>query len=351
MSKFMSERFDSLEEYVPGEQPQDRKYIKLNTNESPYAPSQRVIDAVCGEAKTLQLYPDPECKLLCAKLAEILGVKPQNVALGNGSDEILNFCFSAYCDSEKGVAFPEISYGFYIVFAQLYNLDYTAIPLKSDFSIDVNDYTSLDKTIVIANPNAPTGLSLTLDEIRKILDSNPDNIVVIDEAYVDFGAKSAVPLINEYDNLIVVGTFSKSRSLAGGRLGFAVANEQLIADIDKLRFSTNPYNINRLTLAAGLAALEDNDYYMDNCKKIIADREYTTAELKKRGFDVIDSKTNFVFAKCSESGGRELYQKLREKGVLVRHFDNPKISDYLRITIGSHDEMKSLIAAIDEILQ
>ncbi len=351
MSKYLSDRFSGLKEYIPGEQPRDRSYIKLNTNESPYPPSPSVLESVAEEADLLNLYSDPDCTALTEKFASLYGVKPSNVVFGNGSDEILNFCFMAFCDKNKGMAFPSISYGFYSVFAELYGIDYTAIELDDDFCIDINDYMNLDKNIVIANPNAPTGIALSLDSIEAIVKSNINNVVIIDEAYVDYGADSAVSLIDKYDNLIVVGTFSKSRSLAGARLGFAFANEELIRDLHKIRYSTNPYNINRLTLKAGESAIDENDYYMDNCKEIIATREKTAEELKSLGFSVLPSKTNFLFAKYSgDLGGKELYLKLKDEGILVRHFDKERINDYLRITIGTPEQMETFIQKLSKII-
>lgn len=352
MSRFISKRFDILKEYVPGEQPTDQKYVKLNTNESPYPPSDGVIASTAAAAHDLQLYPDPDCTALIKALSDLFGVLPENVVLGNGSDEILNFCFSAYCDSAKGAVFPNYTYGFYSVFAQLYNIDYTELPLAADFTVNIEDYFNVGKTVFIANPNAPTGIALPLCDIERIVQSNPDDIVVIDEAYVDFGAESAISLINKYDNLVVVGTFSKSRSLAGARLGFAVAAEPLIRDLNKLRYSTNPYNINRVTLAAGLAVVNDNDYYMNNCKKIIATRARTVNMLKSMNFTVLPSSANFVFAKYNGIlSGCEIYRRLKQNGVLVRHFDKSGIEDYLRITIGSDRQMDILFDKLKEILK
>ena len=271
--------------------------------------------------------------------------------MSNGSDESLNFFFMAFCDSENKVCFPEISYGFYKVFADLYSLDYEAIALNDDFTINVNDYINKGKNVVIANPNAPTGLSISLDDIEKIASSNPDNVVVIDEAYVDFGGESAVELTKKYKNLMVVQTFSKSRSLAGARLGFAIADKEIIKDMEKIKYSTNPYNINRLTLILGTEAIKDKAYFETNCKKIIEAREYTQKALSELGFTVLPSGTNFVFAKSDRISGEELYLKLKDKGILVRHFSNPKICDFNRITIGTMDEMKALVRAIEDILQ
>ena len=353
MSRFLSSKYRNLEAYTPGEQPRDMKYIQLNTNESPYPPSKKVVDALSSdEVLKLNLYSDPTCRGLKTAIAELYSVDYENVFVSNGSDDILNFSFMAFCEGEKkGVKFPEISYGFYSVYAELHGAAYKAIPLKDDFSIDISDYMSNDSTVVIANPNAPTGIALTLDEIEKIVKANPDNLVLIDEAYVDFGGESAVELTKKYSNLLVVCTFSKSRSLAGARLGFAIANKEIIADLEKIKYSTNPYNINRLSLIAGEMAIRDNDYYMDNCKKIMATREYTQGKLLELGFEVTDSKANFIFAKSEKIGGKELYLKLKERGILVRHFDKEKIKDYNRITVGTQEEMEVLISAITEILK
>ncbi len=351
MSRFFSRRFDSLAAYTPGEQPQDQNYIKLNTNESPFEPSPSVIEAVNNaEVAKLRLYSDPECKLTVRAIADYYGVSSKNVVLGNGSDEILSFIFQAFCDKDTPVAYPDISYGFYSVFAQLYGLESQVVPLADDYSLNVEDYCGINKTVVIANPNAPTGMAVSLSDIEKILVSNPDNIVVIDEAYVDFGADSAVSLVGKYDNLIVVQTFSKSRQLAGARLGFAIANEDIITDLNTVRFSTNPYNINRLTLLAGEAAITDKAYFESTRSQIIANREYTADELKKRGFRVLDSKTNFLFAAHCTAGGEALYKALKADGILVRYFNKPRLSDFLRITIGTREQMDALLDSLDKIL-
>ncbi|MGN0469207.1 MAG: histidinol-phosphate transaminase, partial [Acutalibacteraceae bacterium] len=327
------------------------KYIKLNTNESPYPPGKNVEQAAKKAASTLCLYSDPQCTVLNQKFASVFGVRPTQVLMSNGSDEILNFAFMAFCDENCGVAFPEISYGFYPVFAELNRIPFESIPLKEDFSVDYKDYCGIGKTVVLANPNAPTGLALSLFEIEEIVRSNPDNVVVIDEAYVDFGGESALPLIEKYDNLLVVGTFSKSRSLAGARLGFGIACEDLINDLNTIKYSTNPYNINSMTIAAGVAALEDNDYYMNNCKKIIQTRAYTKKALEDMSFFVLDSKANFLFARSDNISGEAYYQKLREKGILVRHFESEKIKDFVRITIGSKEQMDALLEKTKEILK
>ena len=275
MSKFFTSRLSQLTPYTPGEQPKDMQYIKLNTNESPFPPSKAVNDAVLIESQKLQLYSDPECVNVRRELARVYGVDLNQVIVTNGSDEVLNFAFMAFADEKNPLIFPNITYGFYPVFAELNRIPYEEKSLKDDFTIDINDYIGVNKTVVIANPNAPTGIALTLHDIEKIVKSNPDNVVIIDEAYVDFGAESAVSLVDKYDNLLVVQTFSKSRSMAGARLGFGIGNAKLIADLKTIRYSTNPYNVNRMTDAAGTVALIDNEYYMNNCKTIIKNREWT----------------------------------------------------------------------------
>ncbi len=350
MSKFISNKYDSLKEYTPGEQPQDKKYIKLNTNESPFPPSGVVVECVNSDAvKNLKLYSDPESKVLKEELAKTYGVKSENVFVSNGSDEILNFAFMAY--GENGAVFNDITYGFYKVFADLYNVDANIIPLKDDFTIPYEKFLSINKFIVIANPNAPTGISLEIDKIEEIIKTNSENVVLIDEAYVDFGGTTVLPLIEKYNNLLVVRTYSKSRSMAGARLGYAFASKEIIADLEKIKYSTNPYNVNRLTQIAGIASLMDNEYYMSNCKTIIANRECTVKELKLLGFDVLPSDANFIFAKHEKISGEDLYLKLKDKGILVRHFTSERIKDFNRITIGTLDEMYALVKAISEILE
>lgn len=350
MSRFLNKKYAAFEAYTPGEQPRDMQYVKLNTNESPYPPSEGVKRAVnAQEIDRLMLYPNPECTELRDKIAALYGVGRENVYLSNGSDDILNFAFMAFTPNNKAY-FPDISYGFYSVFGDLYGVDYERIPLKEDFGIDYRDYLGRDGMVVIANPNAPTGLTLSLAEIESIAAANRDNVVLIDEAYIDFGGESCYELTRKYDNLLVVQTYSKSRSMAGARLGFAIADAGLIADLNKIKYSTNPYNINRLTLAAGAAAIDDNDYYMQNCREIERTREQTAQELKKLGFEVLPSKANFIFAASRDIDGGELYRKLKSKGVLVRHFDADRISNYNRITIGTPQQMQVFIEKVKEIL-
>ena len=349
MSRFFSRNFAALTPYTPGEQPQDKQYVKLNTNESPFPPSAKAQEAAAEAAQSLQLYPDPTCRAIREQLAALYGLSADEVIVTNGSDEVLNFAFMAFCD--EGAIFPDITYGFYRVFADLYRIPCEEIPLKEDFTIAIEDYKGRKKTVFIANPNAPTGIPLTVGEIEEIVASNPDRVVVVDEAYVDFGGESCAKLVRKYDNLLVTGTFSKSRSMAGARLGFGFACPALIADLETLRYSTNPYNINRLTMAAGLGQLADEEETRRNCQTIIENRTYTTAELEKMGFSVLPSAANFVFATTEKIGGKELYLRLKEKGILVRHFDKPRLKEYNRITVGSRAQMDALLTAIKEILE
>lgn len=352
MSRFFSEAFKKLVPYTPGEQPQNRMYIKLNTNESPYPPSPKAQEYAEAQAKTLALYPDPACRRLREALGVHLGVSPDRVILGNGSDEILHFIFTAFCDKTHPAVFPDITYGFYKVFAALSGVPYETIALKNDFSIDINAYCHVGKTVFLANPNAPTGLILKRSDIEKIVRTNPDNVVVVDEAYVDFGAESAVSLTERYDNLLVVQTFSKSRSMAGARLGFAVGGEALIRDLDTIRYSTNPYNVNAMTMASALGSLEDDFYTRENCQKIIETRAYTSGALANLGFFVLPSSANFVFAKHDVLTGQAVYEALKERGILVRHFCEPsRIADYNRITVGTMEQMQTLVKVLKQILE
>ncbi len=351
MSRFFSEKYKLLTPYVPGEQPRDMQYIKLNTNESPFPPSDKAIARATEAAGSLALYPDPECSLLHEKLAALYGVNKEEVLAGNGSDEVLNFAFMAFCDKTHPALFPNITYGFYSVFAEINGVPYTEVPLREDFTIDIGDYLGQNKTIFIANPNAPTGIALTVPKIEAIVAGNPDAVVVIDEAYVDFGAESAVPLIRKYDNLLVTQTFSKSRSMAGARLGVAIGCKALIRDLNTIKYSTNPYNINRMTMAAALGAREDEAYTRANCNAIIENRAYAAQRMREMGFSMTDSQTNFLFAKHADIDGGALYRALRARGILVRHFDKPLLRDYNRITVGSMEQMRILCDTLAEILQ
>ncbi len=351
MSRFLSPMHASLTPYTPGEQPKDMKYIKLNTNESPFPPSEKAQAAVREAAENLQLYPDPTCSALVDTFAAAYGVKSEQVILGNGSDELLQYAVLAFCDPAHGLIFPDITYGFYRVFADLYHVPYTEAPLAEDFSVTLSDYEHTGRTIFLANPNAPTGIALTVKEIEHILLTNPNDLVMVDEAYVDFGAESCVPLIQTYDNLLVIQTTSKSRSMAGARLGMAFANEAIIRDLNAIRFSLNPYNINRMTMAAGIGTLADPAYMQKNCRAVMAARAYTTTELERLGFSLTQSAANFIFAKHPRVGGEDIYRALRERGILVRHFSSPRLTDYNRITIGTQTQMEALVAALTSILE
>ena len=350
MSRYLLQRYQALEAYVPGEQPRDMEYIKLNTNESPFSPAPQVLDAItAADVAQLRLYSDPTGKSLKEKLASLYGVKSENIFLSNGSDDILNFVFMAFAKND-GVLFPDITYGFYPVFAELHGVCYKEIPLLEDFTLDYNAYCNQNKMIVIANPNAPTGLSIPVSQIEMIVKTNPDHIVVIDEAYVDFGGESCYPLTGKYDNLLVVRTFSKSRCMAGARLGYAIGSAGLINDLEKIKYSTNPYNVNRLTMLLGERTVDCEAYYQDKCRQIMANRQWTAQQLNKLGFKVLRSDANFLFATNPDINGEVLYQQLKKRGVLIRHFSKPRITEYIRITIGTTEQMEQFISVVKEIL-
>ena len=351
MSKFMMDRLNALQAYVPGEQPQDKTYVKLNTNECPFPPSPYATRLARQAAGSLNLYCDPECGVLSSVAAETFGVSKEQMIFTNGSDEVLDFAFLAFCGESCPALFPDITYGFYPVFASLHGVPYREIPLKEDLCVDITPYLSLKGTLFLANPNAPTGVALGRAEIEEILKARPDSLLVVDEAYVDFGGESALPLIEKYDNLLVTRTFSKSRSLAGGRLGIGFACPALIADLKKVKYSVNPYNVNSMTAAAGVGALLDQEYFAKNVAVIQENRAYVTAALKERGFTVLPSSANFIFAKSADITGETLYKKLKEKGVLVRYFAKERIKAYVRITIGTKEQSDVLISKIDEIAE
>ena len=350
MSRFFTESLKALQPYVPGEQPQDMQYIKLNTNESPFPASPRAVAAINGEeVSRLYLYSDPDCKALIAAIAKRYGLRSEQVTVGNGSDEVLWFALRAFCDEKTPLAYNDITYGCYKTWCSMLNVPSRILPLKEDYAVDLSLYQGLGSTIMITNPNAPTGLCMTTAEIEGVLQQNPDHVVIVDEAYVDFGGESCVGLIDKYENLLVVQTCSKSRSLAGARLGFAMGNPELIADLNRIKFSFNPYNVNRLTCLAGIAAMEDEDYFQTCTQTVMKTRDKTAEELKKMGFALTDSKANFLFAQSSRISGGELYRKLKERGILVRHFDKPRLEDRLRITVGSEEQMEALLTALKEL--
>ena len=351
MSQFLSPEAARLAPYTPGEQPRDQQYIKLNTNESPFPPSPAVAAAVAGaDAQALQLYSDPTCAALHRAIARYYGVEEENVLAGNGSDEILAFAFRAFCGTGRPAVYADVTYGFYQAQTALFGLESVRVPLREDFSLAVEDYMAAQGTVFIANPNAPTGLALPPSEIRRLLEADRQRIVVVDEAYVDFGAESCVPLIGEYDNLLVVQTMSKSRSLAGGRVGFAIGCPALIQDLNRVKYSFNPYNVNRMSMAAAVAAMEDRDYFARCCAAIRENRTWTVSALEALGFSVLPSSANFLFAKHPRLEGQALYQGLKARGILVRWFDGPRTRDFVRITVGSRPQMEALSAAVRDIL-
>ncbi len=330
--------------YVPGEQPKFSNIIKLNTNENPYPPSPKVKEALERQNPAdLRLYPDPTCEELVSAIAAYYGLQPEQVFVGVGSDDVLAMIFMTCFNSEKPILFPDITYSFYDVWADMLRIPYTQIPLDENFAIRKEDYYRENGGIVFPNPNAPTGVEMAQADIEDIVRHNPDSIVIVDEAYVDFGAESALPLIEKYDNVLVMQTFSKSRSLAGMRIGFAMGNPKLISYINDVKYSFNSYTMDRTALAAGKAAIEDKAYFDETVKKVIDVREWTKKELKRLGFVFGDSKANFIFAGHPEYPAAELFAALREEHIIVRYFNKPRISNFLRITVGTREEMQKLI--------
>ena len=352
MSKFLSREAGRLAPYTPGEQPQDQQYIKLNTNESPFPPSPKVVKALSrAELLKLNLYSDPTCGQLVEAIAKRYELQPENVLTGNGSDEILAFAFRAFCGEGKPLAYADITYGFYRSQVALFGLEAKVVPLREDFALNVDDYMDFPGTIVIANPNAPTGMTVPRPDIQRLLEADPDRVVIVDEAYVDFGGESCVPMIYRYDNLLVVQTMSKSRSLAGGRVGFALGSPALISALNRVKYSFNPYNVNRLSIIAGAVAVEDEPYFQTCTAAVQNNRAWTVRELEELGFTVLPSSANFIFAKSDRLPGGELYRKLKENGILVRWFDADRIRDYVRITIGSLEQMTALVDEIARLLE
>ena len=352
MSKFLSREASRLAPYTPGEQPTDAQYIKLNTNESPFPPSPKVVKALSrAELLKLNLYSDPTCGQLVEAIAKRYELQPENVLTGNGSDEILAFAFRAFCGEGKPLAYADITYGFYKSQVALFGLEAKVIPLREDFTLNVDDYMDFPGTIVIANPNAPTGMTVPRADIQRLLEADPERVVIVDEAYVDFGGESCVPMIYRYENLLVVQTMSKSRSLAGGRVGFALGSPALISALNRVKYSFNPYNVNRLSIIAGAVAVEDEPYFQTCTAAVRNNRAWTVRELEELGFTVLPSSANFIFAKSDKLPGGELYRKLKENGILVRWFDADRIRDYVRITIGSLEQMTALVDEIARLLE
>ncbi|MBQ4402461.1 MAG: histidinol-phosphate transaminase [Synergistaceae bacterium] len=351
MGKFLHTKYSSLTPYdTSGEVESMKGYIRLNTNESPFPPSPKVLSATLEASRGLNYYCDPECSQLAAKIASMYSLSPSQIVFGNGSDEILNFLFMAFC--EKGAAFPNITYSFYKILAKFHGVDYIPVPLKN-FRVDPSYYKDVKgRTIFIANPNAPTSLAMSLSEIEEILSSNPESLVVIDEAYVDFGAESAVTLLPEHDNLVITRTFSKSRSLAGARLGWCMTSEEIAKDIKDIKNTLTPYNINAMTQAAGLGALDDEEYTRRNIDMIRMVRDNTKSRLREMGFDVMDSSTNFLFAKHETVSGEEIFNTLKKYRIMIRHFSNPPaIADYNRITIGTPEQMQIFLEVTKGIIK
>jgi len=345
MSKFLGKSAAALTPYVPGEQLTDRVYIKLNANECPYPPSPGVERALKdAEYRTLRLYPDAEAKALHAAVAKFHGLTPQEVFMGAGSDEVLGYAFMAFFDKGDKVCYPGITYGFYPIYAQLCGLEAVEIPVREDFTIAVSDYYGLDGNIIIANPNAPTSLAITPEEVEDILRHNPDRLVIIDEAYADFSEnRTAVPLLRKYDNLMVVQTFSKSRAMAGMRVACALGNPELMAGLTRIKFSFNPFNLDPLAIATGIASVEDKAYLAETVGKIKATRNRAGDVMRKMGMTVLPSETNFLFAKHPAIPGGELCRLLKAEGILIRHFSKPGIDDYVRITVGTDGDMDTLL--------
>lgn len=350
MKEFWSARIRDITPYTPGEQPKDRTFIKLNTNECPYPPSPLAVEAIRKAAgESLRLYPDPECLELREAIARREGLDVSQVFCGNGSDEILAFAFQAFFDPDREVAFPKITYSFYPVYTDFFGLTRREVPMNPDFSDPVDLLCGGNGGVVLANPNAPTGIAVGLDTVEKLLRANPDVVVIVDEAYIDFGGTSAVGLIGRYPNLLVVQTTSKSRALAGLRVGWAMGSENLIAGLRCVRDSTNSYTVDRLAQAGAAAAIRDEGYFQSVRERIMATRAWTERALRERGFAVLPSQANFVFASLPGTGGKKLLDGLRERGILVRWWDRPEIRNWLRISIGADEDMKMLLDALGQL--
>ncbi|EXT13626.1 histidinol-phosphate transaminase [Acinetobacter baumannii] len=350
--RFWSPEVRELEPYVPGEQPKIQNLLKLNTNENPYPPSPKVVEAVQEvlhkKADVLRLYPDPDATVLKQAIAKQQNIDVSQVFVGNGSDEVLAHIFKAFFLQDGPILYPDITYSFYPVYSQFFGTKTKEIPLNENFEIDVRDYTQPNGGVIITNPNAPTSIALSLAEIEQVLQANPDRVVVIDEAYVDFGAESAVSLINRYENLVVCQTTSKSRSLAGLRVGFAIAQSHLIAALEAVKNSFNSYPIDRFAIAAAVASFEDQAYFEEQCQKVITSREKLVRDLTELGFNVLPSKANFIFATHSQHDAGQLAQKLREQGIIVRYFNKPRINQFLRITVGTNEQNARLVQTLKQ---
>jgi histidinol-phosphate aminotransferase len=353
LSKFWSATVERLTPYVPGEQPKLANLVKLNTNENPYGPSPKVLEALQAEvAESLRLYPDPNSDRLRGAIAEYYALRPANVFVGNGSDEVLAHVFQALLKHAQPILFPDITYSFYPVYCGLYEVGYQTIPLTASFEIDVNDYVQPNGGIIFPNPNAPTGRLLALGEIERLLQANTDSVVVVDEAYIDFGGESAIPLIEKYPQLLVVHTLSKARSLAGLRVGYAIGDPDLIEALVRVKDSFNSYPLDRFAQAGAAAAMEDRAYFEQTRRQVMATREKLVADLEALDFTVLPSAANFIFARHANRDGAELTAALRERCIIVRHFKNPvRITPFMRITIGTDEQCQQLVSALREILR
>jgi histidinol-phosphate aminotransferase len=351
MSRFWSDVVKGLTPYVPGEQPRLANLVKLNTNENPYGPSPRALDAIrAATGESLKLYPDPNAEQLKLAIGNYHGIDARNIFVGNGSDEVLAHTFLALLKHRRPILFPDISYSFYPVYCGLYQVAFETVPLPDDFSIRVADYAKPNGGIIFPNPNAPTGCLVPLADIEWLLRTNPDSVMVVDEAYVDFGGESAIPLIVRYPNLLVVQTLSKSRSLAGLRVGFAAGHADLIEALERVKNSFNSYPLDRLAIAGAVASYEDRDYFEQTCRAVIASREKLVAELKVLGFEVLPSAANFIFARHPRHDAQESALALRRRGIIVRHFKQPRIEQFLRITVGTDEQCAALAMALREIV-
>ena len=352
MTKYWNNTVRNIEPYVPGEQPQDKKYIKLNTNENPYPPSEKVIASMKAAVNDdLKLYPDPICKDLIDEIANFYNLSSNQVFVGNGSDEVLAFAFMTYFSKDRRILFPDISYSFYPVYANFFNLDYEQVPLDSNYDILPEDFYKKNGGVILPNPNAPTAKYVETEKLKKLLDHNMDSVVIIDEAYIDFGGESMVKYINDYPNLLVIQTFSKSRSLAGLRGGIALGNAELIEGLNRVKNSINSYTLDRVALAGTVAAFKDVEYFEITRNKIIKTREKVVCQMRELGFNVLDSKANFMFGSHKTIPGKYMYEALKDNGILVRHFNKPRINDFLRITIGTDSEMEQLITKLKLIIE
>lgn len=352
MSEFLAKRYEGLSPYVPGEQPKDRTYVKLNSNETSVPPCPGVAEALADTALAAGLgrYADPHCLPLRQAVAAAYGLDAAEVFCGNGSDEVLGFLLLTFCEPGSRIAFPDVTYGFYRDFSSTQGLDWTEIPLRDDFTLDVEAFAAFEGTVIFPNPNAPTGLAISPDDVCHIAEAHPDRLVIVDEAYVDYGCQSCAPLVRAHRNLVVVHTMSKSRNLAGAHIGWCLAQADLVSDLGDIKFSFNPFNLSAPTMAIGIAALEDEDYFRSCTSNIVHERERISRELKQRGFSVLPSRANFVFASHPSLGAAAWNQGLRDRGILCRYYAKPRIDNWLRVTIGTATEMDAFLAATDEIL-